>query len=214
MYAVVTKNLKAFKVKIAEHVIYAHKNRKGQVYIGQSRCMVNRWAEHQQIANSPLHPEHNQAFKKSLRDEKVWQHYIIAIADNQKEADEAETSAIDFYKPQLNSQPGIGIPKPEVYGFLPLNGDGREISLEAKTITRYRKQERFCDKERRIIKCRTIRKAGKSHISFECIDDGYRVNISYEKRLAFNVGDIVSISYAAKGKGIYTTTDYSEITLD
>ncbi|MCL1067217.1 GIY-YIG nuclease family protein [Shewanella olleyana] len=213
MYVIVTKNLKAFKVRIAKHVIYAHKNRKGQVYIGQSLCMVNRWEEHNQIAKSESHPERDQTFKKSLRNDKSWQHYVIAIANNQEEADEAESSAISFYKPSLNSHPGKGTPKTDKYGFLPLNGDGREISLEAKTVTRYTKQERYSDKERKIIKCKVIRKTGKSHISFECISDGYRVTISHEKRLGFKVGDIVTISNAAKGKGIYTTTDYSEVTL-
>jgi len=214
MFVIVTKNIKAFQVRNSKHIVYAHQNMKGEIYIGQSVCIVNRWAEHNQIANTSSHPEYDQVFKKSLRENKHWRHYVIAIANTQAEADFAESAAIAHYKPQLNSHPGRGNGSPSQFGFVPLNAVGREISIDAKVIKRYLNQERFTDSERKIIKCLAIRKPGKSHISFECIDDGCRVSISHHKRVGFKVGDRVSISFAAKTKGLYTTTKYSEVTLD
>lgn len=211
LYVVVTLNLKAFQVRNANHIIYAHQSSNGDVYIGQAQCIVNRWAEHHHVANSPSHPERNQKFKVALRTEKHWKHYIIAIAETQTEADIAEASAINFYNPSLNMHVGRSSISNVDYNFQPLNGDGRETIIEGKQVTRYQTQERFTDRERSTILCRTIRKVGKSHISFECINDGMRVNVSHSKRVDFGEGERVTISHAAKGKSFYTTTDYSEI---
>ncbi|MGF1694466.1 GIY-YIG nuclease family protein [Vibrio lamellibrachiae] len=213
MNVTITLNIKAFKVRTAKHVIYAHLNTKGELYIGQSTCMVNRWDEHQQIANSPSHPETNQIFKTALRKNKYWTHFVIGVADDQESANNLESSAIHFYKPSLNSHVGPSSYTKNDYDFCKLSDGGREITLEGKTINRYRTQERFTDRERKTIKCRAIRKVGKSHISFECIEDGVRVSISHDKRNGFSPGDIVHISFCAKGKTTYTTTDYSEVRL-
>ncbi|UPR36929.1 GIY-YIG nuclease family protein [Vibrio cyclitrophicus] len=213
MNVIVTTNLKAFQVRTANHVIYAHQNMNGDVYVGQTGCIVNRWNEHMQIATSPIHPEHMQTFKQALRKNKHWFHYIVAVAKTQNEADKAEAAAIKFYKPSLNSHVGRSTDVNNEYDFQPLSSGGREIELEATRIDRHRTQERFTDRERKTIRCRAIRKVGKSHISFECMEDGFRVNVSHEKRVGFKAGDIVSISFAAKGKTFYTTTDYSDIKL-
>ncbi|HIF9062282.1 TPA: GIY-YIG nuclease family protein [Photobacterium damselae] len=211
LHVVITPNLKAFQVRNANHVIYAHQSPNGDVYIGQAQCIVNRWAEHNHIANSLSHPESHQKFKVALRTVRHWNHYIVAIADTQGEADIAEASAIKFYKPSLNMHVGRSTLSYVDYNFQPLNGDGRETVIEGKQITRYQTQERFSDRERSTILCRAIRKVGKSHISFECISDGMRVNVSHAKRVGFREGDRVTISHAAKGKSFYTTTDYSDI---
>ncbi len=211
MYVLVTPNIKGYQARNAKHVIYAHKNEKGHVYIGQSGCMVNRWNEHLQIAKSKSHPEYGQKFKKSLRESKRWEHYVIGIAETASIANDVESAAIVFYKPALNSIPGTSSNTENLYDFQPLDRNGREIKLEGKTIDRYRKQERYSDKERKTIKCRAINKSGKSHVSFECIDDGMRVNISHDKRIGFCAGDTVKISFAAKGKTFYTTTEYSQV---
>ncbi|QRK80160.1 GIY-YIG nuclease family protein [Shewanella sp. LZH-2] len=213
MHVFLTQNLKAFQVKNAKHVIYAHENLKDEVYIGQSRCMVNRWNEHQQIANSKNHPEYEQKFKKALREHKHWRHYIVAIASNQEEADNVESAAIAYYKPSLNSHPGPSKNTKDIYGFVPLNTNGREITMEGKAIKRHMTQERFTDSERKSIRCKVIRKVGKSYVSFECIKDGFRVNIAFEKRAGFKPGDTVLISHTAKGKTFYTTTDHSDVML-
>lgn len=213
MYVTVAANIKAFKVRNAPHVVYAHKNRKDEVYIGQTQCVVNRWNEHNQIATSPSHPEYNQTFKAAIRANRDWYTYIVATADTPQEANDAEAAAIKFYNPSLNSHPGKSSNTENRYGFVLLNGEGREIRLEAKGKVAYRTQDRFTDKERSTIRCRTIRKTGKNYVSFESLADGFKVNISHEKRAEFKPGDVVLISYAAKGKTIYTTTDYSEITL-
>ncbi|MFV0576793.1 MAG: GIY-YIG nuclease family protein [Vibrio sp.] len=211
MNVIVTPNLKAFQVRNANHVIYIHQNMSGDLYVGQSHCMVNRWNEHMLIATSPNHPEYMQEFKQALRKSKHWIHYVVAVANTQEEADKAESAAICFYNPSLNGHPGRSTYKDNTYDFQSLNSGGREIELQPTRIDRYRTQERFTDKERSTIRCRAIRKVGKAHISFECIEDGYRVNVSHQKRDGFKEGDIVSISFAAKGKTFYTTTDYSEI---
>ncbi|HAS6041650.1 TPA: GIY-YIG nuclease family protein [Vibrio vulnificus] len=213
MNVTVTTNLKAFQVRTAKHVIYAHQNMNGDVYIGQTSCIVNRWNEHMQVATSPNHPEYMQVFKQALRKNKYWFHYIVAVAKTQDEADKAEAAAIAFYNPSLNSHVGRSTDNHNKYDFQPLSSGGREIELEATRIDRHRTQERFTDKERKTIRCRAIRKVGKSHISFECIEDSFRVNVSHEKRVGFKEGDVVTISFAAKGKTFYTTTDYSEIKL-
>lgn len=211
LYVVVTPNLKAYQVRNAKHVIYAHQSPSGDVYIGQTSCIVNRWTEHQQVAFSTNHPERNQLFKVALRSHLNWRHYIVAIAETQYEADIAEASAIDFYKPSLNMHKGRSTTIRD-YRFCPLNGEGREITLENKQVVRYQTQERFTDSERNTILCKAIRKVGKSHISFECVADGMRVNVSHTKRVGFSSGDLVRISHAAKGKSFYSTTAYSTIT--
>ena len=213
MKVIITKNLKEFQVRNALHIIYAHQNLNSDVYIGQAKCIVNRWNEHMQLANSLTHPESKQKFKQALRYNKNWRHYIIAIASNQEKADKVESAAIAFYKPTLNSHPGRSCDKNTKYDFQSLAPDGKEVELEAAKIVKYKTQERFTDKERKTIQCKAILKKGKSHISFECIDDGFRVNVSHKKRGGFKEGDLVTISFAAKGKSFYTTTDYSDIKL-
>ncbi|MBB1384381.1 GIY-YIG nuclease family protein [Pseudoalteromonas sp. SG45-5] len=213
MKVIITKNLKESHVRTAKHIIYAHQNLNGDVYIGQAKCMVNRWNEHMQLAKSLTHPESMQKFKQALRHNKNWHHYIIATASNQEKADKVEAAAIAFYKPKLNSHPGRSCDKSTKYDFQLLARGGKEVELEAAKIDRYKTQERFTDRERKTIHCKAILKNGKSHISFECIDDGFRVNVSHQKRVGFKEGDIVTISFAAKGKTFYTTTDYSDIKL-
>lgn len=213
MRVLVTENIKAFKVRNAKHVVYAHQNSKGEVYIGQSNCIVNRWNEHILIARSVNHPEHEQRFKKSLREFTTWIHYIIGYSDTQSEADDIEAAAIEFYKPKLNSHPGRGMKNYEAYDFRALEKIGREITLDATEIIRYRNQERFSDRERTTITCKAVTKIGKSHVSFQCIKDGFHVHISHEKRKGFKSGDIVTISFAAKGTRFYTTKNDSEIKL-
>ncbi|MFN1582045.1 GIY-YIG nuclease family protein [Vibrio rotiferianus] len=212
MNVVVTNNLKAYQVRNAKHVVYIHQNLQGDLYVGQSTCVVNRWNEHMQIATSPKHPEYMQKFKQALRASKYWCHYIVAVGKSQSEADDAEAAAIAYYKPTLNAHAGRSTNKKNTFNFQPLSQGGREIILEGTRIDRYLNQERFQDSERSTILCKAIRKVGKSHISFECIADGFRVNISHSKREGYKAGDLVHISFAAKGKTCYTTTDYSEVT--
>lgn len=100
MYVIVAPNMKASKVRISNHVIYAHQNEFGEIYIGQSDCMVNRWNAHRQTAESKSDPEYEQKFKKALRKSKRWNHYVVAIADTQQLANDVESAAIEFYKPK------------------------------------------------------------------------------------------------------------------
>lgn len=211
MNVILMHNISPLDARTAKYVVYAHVNSSGDSYIGQSSCIVNRWSEHLQIANSNCHPEHNQKFKSALRKNVKWEHYILGLYSNQLSAEKAESAAILFYKPTLNSHPGKWTEDKNEYRFEPLKRDSLETMMNGKPIERYKIQARFTDADRQTIKCKAVRKSGKKHISFECIDDGIKVTISHEKRVGFKEGDIVYITNSAKGKTAYSTTDSSTV---
>lgn len=91
-------------VKNANYVIYAHKCLRG-LYIGYTEDPVRRWKEHERSALQKDDRNYKNAFKEAIRAfPQGFKHYILATASNETCAKKKESSAIKFYKPELNTK--------------------------------------------------------------------------------------------------------------